>query len=196
MKRWILTLVAAVMTAGMTVPVLAAELGDDGLHKTEWFRDTFKDLQEDYEEAKAEGKQLLIIVEQRGCIYCQDMHEDAFTHPRVLAHLTDTYYPVQLDLHGANEMTDTDGESLEEREAARKWGVMFTPTMIFLPPEIDFSKPAIRQAVAVMPGAFKSGTTGDMMTWVAEERYLDQSEEDFQRYHARMIRERNDGDTH
>ena len=30
---------------------------------------------------------------------------------------------------------------------------------------------------------------------VAEERYLDQSEEDFQRYHARMIRERADGTT-
>jgi hypothetical protein len=46
-----------------------------------------------------------------------------------------------------------------------------------------------------MPGAFSPGTTLDLLTWVKEERYLDQSEEDFQRYHARMIRERNDGDT-
>ena len=45
------------------------------------------------------------------------------------------------------------------------------------------------------PGAFSPGTTFDLLTWVKEERYLDQSEEDFQRYHARMIRERNDGDT-
>jgi hypothetical protein len=53
----------------------------------------------------------------------------------------------------------------------------------------------VEQAVSVMPGAFGPGTTGDMMTWVLEERYLDQSEEDFQRYHARMIRERDDGNT-
>jgi thioredoxin-related protein len=188
-------MITALCAVFMAVPVWAAELGDDGLHKTEWFRDTFKDLQEDYEEAKSEGKRLLIIVEQRGCIYCKDMHERAFKDPRVQKHLTETYYPVQLDLHGANEMVDTDGETLEEREAARKWGVMFTPTMIFMPPEIDFEKPATRQAVAVMPGAFMSGTTYDMMTWVSEERYLDQSEEDFQRYHGRMIRERNDGKT-
>jgi thioredoxin-related protein len=165
------------------------------LHKTDWFRDTFKDLQEDYEEARAEGKRLLIIFEQRGCLYCKDMHEGAFMDERVLKHLTETYYPVQLDLYGANEMVDTDGESLEERLAARKWGVMFTPTMVFMPPEIDLEKPANQQAVAIMPGAFAPGTTYDLMTWVAEQRYLDQSEEDFQRYHARMIRERSDGDT-
>jgi thioredoxin-related protein len=191
MTKWMTALVALVMA----VPLAAAELGDDGLHKTDWFRDTFKDLQEDYEEARAEGKRLLIIFEQRGCLYCKDMHEGAFKDERVLKHLTETYYPVQLDLYGANEMVDTDGESLEERLAARKWGVMFTPTMVFMPPEIDLEKPANQQAVAIMPGAFAPGTTYDLMTWVAEQRYLDQSEEDFQRYHARMIRERNDGDT-
>lgn len=191
MTRWMMALVALVMA----VPLSAAELGDDGLHKTDWFRDTFKDLQEDYEEARAEGKRLLIIFEQRGCLYCKDMHEGAFKDERVLKHLTETYYPVQLDLYGANEMVDTDGESLEERLAARKWGVMFTPTMVFMPPEIDLEKPANQQAVAIMPGAFAPGTTYDLMTWVAEQRYLDQSEEDFQRYHARMIRERSDGDT-
>ncbi|MEQ9693793.1 thioredoxin family protein [Shimia sp. SDUM112013] len=191
MRKIIATLAAAMVA----LPVWAAELGDDGLHKTAWFRDTFKDLQEDYEDAKSEGKRLLIIVEQRGCIYCKDMHERAFLDPRVQKHLTETYYPVQLDLHGANEMVDTDGEAMEERAAARKWGVMFTPTMIFMPPEVDFDTPAIRQAVGVMPGAFMPGTTYDLMTWIAEERYLDQSEEDFQRYHARMIRERSDGKT-
>lgn len=192
MKRWMIACLAMVLA----LPVAAAELGDDGLHKTAWFRDTFKDLQEDYDEAKSEGKRLVIIVEQRGCIYCQDMHEGAFLDARVLKMLESDYYPVQMDLHGANEMVDTDGEALEERAAARKWGVMFTPTMIFLPSEIDTEKSVMQQAVAIMPGAFKGGTTNDMLTWVLEERYLDKSEEDFQRYHARMIRERNDGDTH
>ena len=34
----------------------ALEVGDDGLHKTPWMQDTFKDLREDLEEANAEGK--------------------------------------------------------------------------------------------------------------------------------------------
>ena len=45
------------------------------------------------------------------------------------------------------------------------------------------------------PGAFARGTTLDMLTWVAEKRYENQDAEDFQRYHARRIRERNDGTT-
>ena len=188
----LLTAFAAMIFA---LPVWASELGDDGLHKAAWFQDTFKDLQEDQAEAQAEGKQLLLIVEQRGCLYCKDMHEGAFMDARVLELLSDVYYPVQINLHGDTEMVDTDGEALSEKNAARKWGVLFTPTMVFLPPEVDFTKPATHQAVAVMPGAFSAGTTLDLMTWVAQKRYLDQSEEDFQRYHARMIRERNDGDT-
>ena len=191
MKR----LLAAMISLLMAFPAFAAELGDDGLHKTAWFRDTFKDIQEDFAEAEAEGKRLLLIVEQRGCLYCRDMHENTFTDPRVEAMLTDKYFPVQINLHGDTEVIDADGSSLSEKEATRRWGVLFTPTMIFFPTELDDTKAAGAQAVAIMPGAFSAGTTLDLLTWVAEERYLDQSEEDFQRYHARMIRERDDGDT-
>lgn len=191
MKR-LLFAVLAVMISGSA---WAVEMGDDGLHKTHWFRDTFKDLQEDAEEAASEGKRLLLIVEQRGCLYCRDMHEKTFTDPRVEAMLEDDYFPVQVNLHGDTELVDTDGESLTEKSASRRWGILFTPTMILLPLEVDLTLPVIQQAVAVMPGAFSAGTTLDLLTWVKEERYLDQSEEDFQRYHARMIKERSDGDT-
>ncbi len=191
MKHWI----AAIFAVALALPVGAAEMGDDGLHKPDWFRDTFKDIQEDFAEAKAEGKRLLIIVEQRGCLYCRDMHENTFTDPRVEAMLRETYFPVQLNLHGDTEITDADDEALSEKDATRKWNVLFTPTMIFFPTDLDEEKSAGQQAVAIMPGAFSAGTTLDLLTWVAEERYLDQSEEDFQRYHARMIRERGDGDT-
>ncbi|SFM44502.1 thioredoxin family protein [Shimia aestuarii] len=191
MKAWLGALAGALMA----LPVWAAELGDDGLHKTAWYRDTFKDLQEDAAEAAAEGKRLLVIVEQRGCIYCAKMHETTFLDPRVMKRLEEDFFPVQINLHGATEMIDTDGEELSERAMARKWGIMFTPTMIFFPTEVDMDASASAQAVAIMPGAFAPGTTYDLLTWVREERYLDQSEEDFQRYHARMIRERSDGST-
>lgn len=191
MKR-LITLVLAIVLAG---PLAAVELGDDGLHKADWLRDTFKDLREDFAEAESEGKRLMILVEQRGCVYCNEMHENTFTDPRVKAMLEDRYFPVQINLHGETEIVDVDGETLSEKAATRKWGVMFTPTMIFFPAGLDDSRSAGAQAVAIMPGAFAPGTTLDLMTWVVEERYLDQSEEDFQRYHARMITERDDGDT-
>ena len=191
MKRLFLTCLALCFSTTL----FAAELGDDGLHKPDWLRETFKDLPEDYAEATSEGKRLLIIVEQRGCVYCTEMHEKTFPDLRVRALLEEDYFPVQINLHGDIEVVDMDGEVLTEKAAARKWGVLFTPTMILMPTELNSSESIARQAAAIMPGAFSPGTTMDLLTWVKEDRYLDQSEEDFQRYHARMIRERNDGDT-
>lgn len=190
-------ILATAAAVAFALPAAAEEvpMGDDGLHKPAWFHETFKDLPEDAAQAVSDGKRLLIIVEQRGCAYCRDMHENTFTDPRVKAMLEDNYFPVQINLHGDTEIVDLDGEELTEKQATRKWGVLFTPTMILMPAEVEEGKPATQQAVAVMPGAFSAGTTLDLFTWVWEDRYLDQSEEDFQRYHARMIRERDDGDT-
>ena len=105
MKRLLLTCLALCFATSL----FAAELGDDGLHKPDWLRDTFKDLQEDHAEAKAEGKRLLMLVEQRGCLYCRDMHEKTFPDPRVNALLKEDYFPVQINLHGDIEIIDVDG---------------------------------------------------------------------------------------
>lgn len=187
-------LIAGILVLASAVSAGASEIGDDGLHKPSWFRVTFKDIQEDFADATAESKRLVLIVEQRGCLYCQEMHEKTFTDPRVKEMLEEDYFPVQINLHGDVEIGDADGQLMSEKAATRRWGILFTPTMIFLPTELDPERHAVAQAVAVMPGAFSAGTTFDLLTWVKEERYLDQSEEDFQRYHARQIRERADGD--
>lgn len=185
--------IGAVLALLIALPVAAAELGDDGLHKTGWMRDTFKDLREDLEEANAEGKRLVLFFEQRGCIYCTKMHKEVFPRPEIDAYIRDNYFVVQLNLHGDTEVTDFDGEVLSEKAMARRWNVMFTPTILFLPQTVPDDQSAQEAAVAVMPGAFGPGTTLDMFTWVAEERYLIDNGEDFQRYHARRIQERNNG---
>lgn len=191
MKR-LMTILFATLLA---LPAIAAELGDDGLHKTPWMRDTFKDLSEDLEEANAEGKRLLLMFEQIGCVYCTKMHEEVFPDPEVTKMLEDNYFVVQLNLHGDIEVTDFDGEVLSEKNMAKKWGILFTPTLMFMPEEVGEDVTAAEAAVATMPGAFSRGTTLDLMTWVVEKRYEDISEEDFQRYHARRIQERDDGRT-
>jgi thioredoxin-related protein len=189
MRRIFLTLVALVMAFS----VEAAELGDDGLHKAPWMRDTFKDLSEDLAEANAEGKRLLLMFEQRGCIYCTKMHNEVFPDEAITKMFGDNYFVVQLNLHGDIEVTDFDGEILAEKDMARKWGILFTPMMMFMPEEVGADQSAPQVAVASMPGAFGKGTTLDMLTWVAEKRYLLDDGEDFQRYHARRIQERNNG---
>lgn len=163
----------------------AVELGDDGLHKTSWMRETFKDLSEDLAEANAEGKRLLIIVEQRGCIYCTEMHEKVYPDPKIDALLHDHFFVVQMNLFGDVEVTDFDGTALPEKEMAARWGVMFTPTMIFLPETVAEGATAAESAVAMMPGAFGIGTTEALLTWVKDKGY--ESGEHFQKYLAARL---------
>ena len=185
--RFLFTLLTAVFLGNMAA---AATVGDDGLHIQPWIRDTFKDLQEDLDEANAEGKRLAIFFEQRGCIYCTKMHESVYPDPEVSDYIDENFFVIQLNLHGDLEVVDFDGDTLTEKQIARKWGILFTPSVIFLPEEVEEGKTAIQSAVAMMPGAFGRGTTLDMFTWVNEKRYLSDSDEDFQRYHARRINER------
>ena len=185
--RFLFTLLTAVFLGNMAA---AATVGDDGLHIQPWIRDTFKDLQEDLEEANAEGKRLAIFFEQRGCIYCTKMHESVYPDPELSDYIDENFFVIQLNLHGDLEVVDFDGDTLTEKQIARKWGILFTPSVIFLSEEVEEGKTAIQSAVAMMPGAFGRGTTLDMFTWVNEKRYALDSDEDFQRYHARRINER------
>jgi len=170
------------------LPVLAATMGDDGLHKADWMRDTFKDLREDLEEANAEGKRLMIIIEQRGCIYCKKMHEDVFPDPEIDMLLNEEFFVVQINMFGDVEVTDFDGTTLPEKDMVGRWNALFTPTMMFFPEEVAEDARANLAAVAIMPGAFGKGTTRNLLSWILEKGYL--SDEPFQKYHARMLQER------
>ena len=172
------------------VSAFAAQIGDDGLHRQSWMRDTFKDLREDLDEANLEGKRLVLMFEQRGCVYCSKMHKDVYSREKVSNYIDENFFVVQLNLHGDLEVTDFDGEILSEKAMARKWSILFTPTVLYLPEEVGEGLTATQAAVSFMPGAWSAATTIDMLTWVKEERYLLDNGEDFQRYHARRFNER------
>ncbi len=180
-------LLALILFVAFALPALAAEIGDDGLHKASWMRDTFKDLHEDLAEANDEGKRLMVIIEQRGCIYCKKMHEEVFPVPEVAAYIEENFFVVQINMFGDVEVTDFDGTSMAEKDMAKKWGLLFTPTILFFPSEVGDDKPANAAAVAMMPGAFGRYTTFNMLNWVIEEGY--NGEENFQKYHARKFAE-------
>ncbi|MFY0645965.1 thioredoxin family protein [Sulfitobacter geojensis] len=180
-------LIAACVTIVMTAAAFAAELGDDGLHKAPWMRDTFKDLADDLAEANDEGKRLMVMIEQRGCIYCQKMHEEVFVVPEIAAFIEENYFVVQINMFGDVEVTDFDGTALPEKEMVKKWGALFTPMILFFPEEVGPDASATQAAVATMPGAFGRHTTFNMLNWIVEKGY--DGEETFQKYHARKFAE-------
>ena len=181
------TLIAALMFWALGLTTQAAEIGEDGLHKQDWFAVTFKDMAEDLDTAREDGKRLAIIFEQRGCIYCKKVHEEVFSDPEVSAFIRENFMVVQMNLFGDEEVTDFDGEALAEKEMAKRWGVVFTPTIMFLPEDAPGEGTAAQAAVSVMPGAFGRHTTLNMFRWVREKGY--DGDEHFQKYHARKLKE-------
>ena len=146
-----------------------------------------KSIAEDIEAAREQGKRLVIIFEQRGCIYCREMHETILSDPEVRDFIEANFMVVQYNMFGDEEVVDLDGELLTEKTAARKWAYIFTPTIVFLPEQVPEGKPVSEAAVATMPGAFGKWTFLNMFRWVSERGY--ESAEHFQVYHARIIEE-------
>lgn len=175
---------AAFAALAFAMPAFAADVpvGADGLHKPDWLRETFLDLTDDLAEANAEGKRVVLMIEQRGCIYCAKLHEKILPDPEIDAVIRESFFPIQINMYGDLEITDFDGTVLSEKDMVRHWNTIFTPTLIFLPEQADPEKTAVENAVAVMPGAFERNTTLAMFTWIRDKAY--ESEPNFQRYFA------------
>ena len=162
------------------------DIGEGGLHTKDWFTVSFKDIAEDIEDAKQQNKRLALVFEQYACIYCRKMHEVILADPEVSAFLQDNFSIVQLNLFGSDEVTDLDGEVLSEKALAQKWGVMFTPTIVFMPEEVPSGESnGLQAAVAALPGGFGKLTFLHTFQWVHEKGY--EGDEHFQKYHARKL---------
>jgi thioredoxin-related protein len=178
-KQFTAGIIALSVFAALPQTIRAAEMSEDGLHIQPFFMQTFLDLAEDKAEAEASGKHFAVIFEQRGCPYCREMHEVNFARPEIADYVAENFGMVQLNMWGSREVTDFDGEAMEERDLARKWGVNFTPTIVFFrndgPAEDRHSAEAIR-----MPGYFKPFHFISMFEYVSDRHYNE--EEGFQRF--------------
>ena len=110
-----------------------AILTDDGLYRQPWFLESFLELADDLDGATEKGRRLAIMWELRGCPYCRDTHLVNFAKPEIEDFVKERFDILQLNIIGAREVTDFDGEKLPEKRLAEKYGVRFTPTFQFFP---------------------------------------------------------------
>lgn len=147
-----LTLITCLLVPGWAM----AEVGEDGLHLQPWIADTFLDLQEDLAEAKSQGKDLVILFEQKGCPYCQQLHEDNFSRSEITDFIQENFVVLQINMWGNRSVTDFDGEELDEKQLANKWFVQFTPTTIMFDAGGDVPADAREAESFRLPGYLKS----------------------------------------
>jgi thioredoxin-related protein len=139
-----------------------AVLTDDGLLRQPWFLESLLELAADLDEAAASCKRFAMVFELRGCPYCKDMHLVNFADPEIAAFIKARFEILQINLIGAREVTDFDGEKLTEKRLAEKYAVRFTPTILFFPEVADglASKKPIEREVARLQGYLRPADSG------------------------------------
>ena len=159
---------------------LEPSLGDDGHYHFDWYHQSFLELPEDLNDALSENKVLMVMMVQKGCIYCEKVATEILTEPLVNQYVRDNFLVVQLDIFGSRDVTDFDGTILAENEMAAKWGVLFTPSIYFVT-ETTNKATLPEAATALMPGAFMKGTFYGMLEWIKTKAY--ENEPRFQKYY-------------
>ncbi|KAA5606658.1 thioredoxin fold domain-containing protein [Roseospira marina] len=178
-----LGLLAALVTGPLTpfapsahasdTALIEPTLGEDGLYHHDFFLQSFLDISEDLADSHAQGKRLVVVFEQRGCIYCKKVNTEVLADPAINAYVREHFNVLQLNLFGERHVTDLDGEEMPEKQLARRWGVLFTPTFIFLPedPADAAGQTGKEAAVFHMHGAFGKGTFTSAFEWVKQKGY-------------------------
>jgi len=177
--------------SGPVLPRVAPLRTDDGLYRQSWFQLSFLDLRDDFADAKAGGKRLAVLFEQRGCVYCASLHNDVLAARYINDYVRENFAVVQLDLWGAREVTDFDGTVLTERALAERWGVIFTPTIVFLKDDLtglEGKWGRELEAIERLPLSFSADTFYDLFVWVRLKLY--ERDRNFQRFHIARIAER------
>lgn len=156
-------------------------LTDDGLYTQPWFLESFLDLADDLEGAARNGKRLVVMWELRGCPSCKETHFVNFARPEIEAYVKERFEVLQLNIVGAREVTDFDGEKLAEKALAEKYGIRFTPNFQFFPDSAEglaAKKPRERE-VARAQGYLEPKQFLAMFRFVAERAYEKGSLHDF-----------------
>jgi thioredoxin-related protein len=160
-----------------------ATLADDGLYHEPWFLQSLLELTDDLRAATAQGKRLAIVWELRGCPSCRDTHLINFANPEIADFIKARFEILQLDIIGAREVVDFDGEKLPEKRLAEKYAVRFTPTFQFFAAdaaELARRKPRAREVTRaqgyLVPKDFLA-----LFQFVAARRYENESLPDYLR---------------
>lgn len=123
-----LTSIFAEPTQGLT-----SDLVNPGYHqKPDWFKESFLDLQEDINEAKANNKRVLLYFYQDGCPYCAKLLQDNLGQKRISDKTRKHFDVIAINMWGDKEVTTLSGKNTTEKRFSEAMKVMYTPTLVFL----------------------------------------------------------------
>jgi thioredoxin-related protein len=119
------------------------------------------------------------------------MHNEILAQRYINDYVRQNFRVVQLDMFGSREVTDFDGTKMSEKALAERWGVIFTPTVIFYKDNLvglDGKWGRDLEAIERLPLSYGRDTFYDLFVWVRHKLY--EQDKSFQRFHHARIAER------
>ncbi len=157
--RLLRALLAALLLAAGS-PAGAQVVAPHAIDIPSWFVESFLDFREDVDEARREGKRVLLYIGQDGCPYCAKLMQVNFRQPDIVAYTQKHFVPIALNLWGDRETVWFDGMHRPEKELAAFLKVQFTPTLLFLDEQ--------GRVVARLNGYYPPGRFMAALRYVAE----------------------------
>lgn len=97
-----------------------------------WFKDSFLEIDEDVEEAKANNKHFMIFMDLAGCPYCTRMLDENFFAENKTSDFIKKYFDViEINVKGSREIAWDEETTLTEKELAEKLKIQYSPTVLF-----------------------------------------------------------------
>lgn len=99
-----------------------------------WFKASLLDFKHDVEEARAQGKHVLVFLHLDECPYCERMLRESFVSGDTANFMQKHFDAIGVNVRGELETVWIDGKTYTERTLTRHLGVFATPTLVFLDP--------------------------------------------------------------
>ena len=137
-----------------------------------WFKDSLLFLRDDLAEAVHAGKKgIIVYFGQRRCPYCQKLMQVNFGMSDIVSYTRRNFDVIPLDIWSVQEITDVQGNTLTERELARREKTNFTPSLIFYDRD---GKEALRLRGYYPPYQFRAA-----LEYVADGHYMKEGFPDY-----------------
>lgn len=105
-----------------------------------WFKSSFLDIPQDARDAGQAGKQLMIFFHLEDCPFCANLLKDNFTSGPNKAALQKRFDVIAINVRGDLPVQWLDGQSLTEKELAKKLNVFATPLVMVISPQGKVTK--------------------------------------------------------
>lgn len=100
-----------------------------------WFKESFLEIQDDVDEASAEGRHVMLFFHLNDCPYCDRMLSESFEQEPLTSYIRQHFDVIEVNVKGDREIVFNEEISMLEKELSEHLKVRATPAIMFLDAE-------------------------------------------------------------